>query len=113
MNSGGTPPELVFSHHIAECHRHLSFQDPDKISSILPLIWSETHKWQAIARVMGLTESDVKTKLKNIVIRRNQIVHESDLDLSTGDIQSISQTDVQDIIQFLKALGDAIFSLVT
>ncbi|SEN25035.1 hypothetical protein SAMN05192574_102908 [Mucilaginibacter gossypiicola] len=112
INLGVIPPELVFARHISESHRHLSFQDPDKISSILPLIWAEPHKWQTIALAMGLTEADVKTKLKNIVIRRNQIVHESDLDLSTGDIQPISQTDVRDIVQFIVLLGNTIFSLV-
>jgi RiboL-PSP-HEPN len=112
INSGAQPPTVVFERHIIDSHSHLAFQDPEKIANALSLIWSEIHKWQRIAVAMGTNEADLKTQLKNIVIRRNQIVHESDLDLSTGDIQPILQTDVQDIVNFIELLGETICSLV-
>lgn len=97
---------------IIDNHKHLSFQDPLKISQALSLIWDENHKWYQIANAMGLSENDVKIELKNIVIRRNQIVHEADLDLFTNTIQSINETDVLNSVSFINNLVNSIYSLV-
>ena len=101
VNSSIVSPEIVFEQHIMSAHKHLAFQEPDKISSALSLIWSEEHKWQKIAQKLGMNEKDIKIKLKNIVIRRNQIVHEADMDLLTGNIQVIIDTDIEDSIDFI------------
>ncbi|WP_436486737.1 HEPN domain-containing protein [Chitinophaga sp. ARDCPP14] len=113
-NFGSTflPKEAIFSQFVITAHSYLAFQDPDKVTSALSLIWPETHKWQEVAKCMKMTEDDVKVKLKNIIVRRNQIVHESDIDISTGIVQSISHQDTVDIVKFIKALGHCIYSLV-
>lgn len=105
-------PEVEFSNEIVRQHSFLAFQDPDKISDALSLIWEENHKWKVISSYMStpISEIDLKTKLKNIVIRRNQIVHQGDC-LSTQpplQQQIISKTDTQDVINFIKELVDAI-----
>jgi hypothetical protein len=97
---------------IIENHKHLSFQDPDKISQALSLIWLENYKWQKIAALLGMNESNVKIELRNIVIRRNQIVHEADLDLFTNTIQNIMESDVENSINFVNNLVNTIYSLV-
>lgn len=91
-------------------HKYLAFQEPDKISNALSLIWNENHKWQRIATAMGIPMVDVNVKLKNIVIRRNQIVHESDLDLFTGVETPIVKSDVEDSVNFIEALGHEIYN---
>ena len=106
------PPEVIFENTIANNHKHLSFQEPDKVSAALSLIWIEDYKWQKIATCLGRSESNVKTELKNIVIRRNQIVHEADVDLMTGLVQNIIHTDVQVSVDFIEALGNCIYSLI-
>jgi hypothetical protein len=78
----------------------------------LSLIWHENHKWQKIATEMGMTQNNLKTELKNIVIRRNQIVHEGDFDLFTGDIQPIIHSDAQQSVEFIDNLGNTIYDLV-
>lgn len=106
------PPEAVFERTVTENHRHLSFQDPDKIASALSLIWVENHKWQKISACMGISENDARVELKNIVIRRNQIVHEGDVDLSTGLLYPIEQIDVQESVNFIENLVNCIQSLI-
>lgn len=97
---------------VTENHKHLSFQDPDKISTALSLIWSENHKWQKISNSLGMSESDVKIKLKNIAIRRNQIVHEADVDLFNNSLQNIIESDVEDSTKFIDNLVTSIYNLV-
>lgn len=91
-------PEVDFSNEIIRQHSFLVFQDPDKISDALSLIWDEPHKWKKISSNMTtiISENDLKTKLKNIVIRRNQIVHQCDCLSIQSPLQQqiISKSDV-------------------
>lgn len=113
INNASVPPAaFIFEQTISSSHKHLSFQDPDKVSEALSLIWHENHKWQKIATEMGMTQNNLKTELKNIVIRRNQIVHEGDFDLFTGDIQPIIHSDAQQSVDFIDNLGNTIYDLV-
>ena len=112
INSSVMPPELIFEQQILNNHKHLAFQDPDKISNALSLIWNEPHKWQKISQKIGEPENDAKTKLKNIIIRRNQIVHEADMDLQTGDLQQIDNSDVEMSIVFIEKICLNIYDLI-
>nr|WP_254640084.1 HEPN domain-containing protein [Chitinophaga sp. GbtcB8] len=78
----------------------------------LSLIWDESHKWQNIAAPLGISERDVRTKLKNIVSRRNQIVHESDIDPVTGLKADLSANIVDDVVDFIEKLCHSVASLV-
>lgn len=106
------PPQSIFENIIIDKHKQLSFQEPNKVSEALSFIWNEPHKWQQIAICMGISESDLKTELKNIVIRRNQIVHEGDMNMMTGNLQDIVYSDVVDSVDFIEKLGNCIFSLI-
>ncbi len=78
--SSSFSPELDFEKEVIRQHSFLAFQLPDKIADALSYIWSEKNKWKEISSNMAtpISESDLKIKLTNIVIRRNQIVHEGD-----------------------------------
>lgn len=101
-----------FEQQVVTKHSFLSFQDPKKISEALSNIWDENQKWAKIASEMSLDENYLKTKLKNISIRRNQIVHEGDYSNSLLQRQDIVDTDVADVIDFIEKLGTAIYNLV-
>ncbi|MCT3692603.1 hypothetical protein HZP84_12360 [Elizabethkingia anophelis] len=105
-------PNEILGNIIIDNHKHLSFQDPDKITQALSLIWNETHKWQKVAKSLSIDESSLKVELRNIIIRRNQIVHEADIDLFTGNIQPINSIDVSNSVNFIYKLGIAIYNLV-
>lgn len=111
-----TTPEVEFSNEIVRQHSFLAFQDPDKISDALSLIWEESHKWKVISSHMltPISEADLKTKLKNIVIRRNQIVHQGDCLTTQPPLQQqiISKSDTKDVIKFIKELVNAIKNCV-
>lgn len=106
-------PEYFFEQEIIVKHKHLSFQDPEKIADALSFIWEEKQKWQKIANHLALSEDVVKKTLKNIVSRRNQIVHEADIDLQTDSRNIIEASDVKYSVEFIDKLGLSIFELVS
>jgi len=106
-------PEHYFDQEIIVKHRHLSFQDPDKISDILSLIWDEKQKWQKIALLLNESDDSIKKELKNIVKRRNQIVHEADIDIQTNLRTPISASDTKQVVEFLHKLGESIFNAIS
>ncbi len=80
VNASLPPKEIVFEAEIARKLSFISFQDPQKVTDGLSLIWNEPHKWQKIAASMSMPSDDAKTRLKLITLRRNAIVHECDVD---------------------------------
>jgi hypothetical protein len=110
--AGSGLSSAIFNGIIENKHGHLTFQTPDKIKDALNLIWNEQYKWQRIASVMGQTEDVVKTTLNNIVIRRNQIAHEMDLDLLTSTPQTITYPLAKTMVDFIEVVGNTIYGLL-
>ena len=65
-----------------------------------------------ISASMGLDENYLRTKLKNISIRRNQIVHEGDYSNALLQRQAITHADTSDVVNFVFLLGTTIYNLV-
>lgn len=112
INQNPIMAPVLFEQHVTAKHKSLSFQDPSKIADGLAYIWTEPHKWQAISSQMGKSDAAVRTELKNISIRRNQIVHEGDYIASNLSRQNIEKVDVEEVISFIEQLGAAIYNLV-
>jgi RiboL-PSP-HEPN len=106
-------PEYWFEQEIVLKHKSNSYQDPKKIADGLSLIWAEAYKWQKIAILLGLDEKSITTQLETIVNRRNQIVHEADIDLQTNLKNNITPTDAIGSVDFLSKLGTAIYKCVS
>jgi len=102
-------PEYFFEQEIVVKHKYLAFQEPDKIADALSFIWEEKQKWQKIALLFNASDDEIKKKLKSIVSRRNQIVHEADIDLQTNLRNSIEESDVKEAVEFIFKLGENIF----
>ena len=109
-------PEIEFEKEIRRQHSFMSIQHPEKLSEALSFIWQEEHKWKVISNNMHspISEADLKTKLNNIVIRRDQIVHEGDCFMASLPVQQqpISETDTNDVICFITDLVHAIHVLI-
>ena len=88
--------------------RTMSFQSPEKIKDGLSYIWEEPHKWQLLSQECGLSEEDLTEKVKLYVERRNQIVHEADVDFSSGDRRVLDVVVVKDGIDLFFNLAYAI-----
>lgn len=103
-------PELEFKNEVIRRNSYLAFQDPDKIADALSFIWEEKNKWVVISGNMptAINYDTLKTKLKNIVIRRNQIVHEGDCFSIGVSQQLITLSDTQNVINFITDLVNAI-----
>lgn len=95
---------------IINSNKHISFQDPDKISQGLSLIWNVDHKWQRISTIMGIEEKTLKRRLKNIIIRRNQIVHEADIDIFSNEPQVLTSSDTEEMVNFINVLTETIYN---
>ena len=110
MNSSA--PELEFEKEIIQQLKTNSYQAPEKVADGLSYIWSENHKWRVISSNMrnSISENDLRIKLNNIVLRRNQIAHEGDCIPSVFPYQQevISEIDTQDVVSFISELVDAI-----
>lgn len=93
-------------------HGHLPFQHPDKIADAIRL-FSTCKLWDSVASELNLKVEDVKNQLQLILGRRNQIVHESDLDPnSPGNRWGISSLDSVRAINFIQDVGEAIYVVV-
>jgi RiboL-PSP-HEPN len=102
-------PEYFFEQEIIVKHKYLAFQEPDKIADALSFIWEEKQKWQKIALLFNASDDDIKKNLKIIVSRRNQIVHEADIDLQTSFRNTIEESVVKEAVDFIHKLGENIF----
>ena len=109
-------PEVEFEKEVIRQHSYLAFQHPEKLVDALSFIWAEPHKWEVISKNMipPISAKDLRTKLNNIVIRRDQIVHEGDCLAGVLPFQQqpISETDVNDVISFITELVHAIDAAV-
>ena len=102
----------IFEQAIVKKLKIVSYQDPSKVAEGLSYIWDESQKWQKIASKIGLDDKTAKTTLKLIIDRRNLIVHEADIDLSTNQKYLIDKDDCQQITNFLDRCGEKIVNLV-
>lgn len=103
---------MIFEREIIKKHGYKSFQEPDKVADALSYIWGASDKWNEISKKIGMNKNDCITFLKNIVIRRNQIVHEGDYVDAHSDRQEIYKEDVHGVKGFILNLGQGIFDLV-
>jgi len=112
LSTAVPPPEYWFEQEVIDRHKTLAFQAPEKIADALSLIWDEQHKWQVLSNAMAIPQATIITKLKTIISRRNQIVHEADLDLLTGVRNTIDKADIDDVVSFIERLSEEIFNAV-
>ena len=97
-----------------------AFQHPDKIKDGLAYIWNEEQKWQVVAKDMGITglnDNEKRNKLQEQLIliseRRNQIVHEADIDPVINLRRDIVQSDIDDLISFIEQFVTSVHKIVT
>ena len=103
-----------FDRAIRDKHGHQTFQHPDNIANAVRL-FSPCELWISVASELNLTDQDVKNRLRVIVNRRNQIVHEADLDPSIPGSMNrwqISSSDVTNALDFIQDVCEAIHTVV-
>jgi hypothetical protein len=111
-------PSYYFEQEILLKHKTNAYQDPKKIADGLSLIWSEPYKWQKIAASITneqrevIKEDRVKQTLENIVQRRNQIVHEADINPLNNEKNDIELKDAGYSVAFIQKIGIAIFEKI-
>ena len=94
-------------------HSWLTFQQPDKVADAIRVFCGK-ELWKEVGIQLGIDAKSAKNRLALIVDRRNKIAHEADMDPSSpGSRWPIDEALVQDAIDMLERIGDAIFAVVT
>lgn len=89
---------------VADRHSHLSFQQPEKIADAIRLV-SGIALWNEIGAVLGEDPTTLKTRLKLLIDRRNQIVHEADaMPTPPHERRPIVYEDAADALTFTETL---------
>jgi hypothetical protein len=95
---------------IREEHSWRSFQHPDKVADAIRLV-SGVKLWEEVAKAIGSDASAVKVRLTAIVDRRDQIVHEADLDpTNPGTRWPIDSALAADALDYIDRLVHAIYA---
>jgi hypothetical protein len=68
-----------FGSEIVSNHGYLAFQMCEKVADAVRLI-SDVQLWNEISRKMRVGSPDLKAQINWVISRRNQIVHEADID---------------------------------
>ncbi|MBT3071906.1 hypothetical protein KKP04_13640 [Rhodomicrobium sp. Az07] len=106
------PKEHLFESAIVAKLRYMAFQHPNKISDGLSLIWPESNKWEKVGTKMGVQGHFASTQMKLIAMRRNAIVHESDMDPITNQKTPICSLECKNMTDFIDSCGRVIVDLV-
>jgi len=94
-------------------HGWQTFQHPDKVADAIRCFCGKD-LWREVSSRLATDPTSAKNRLALIVDRRNKIAHESDMDhIWPGSRWPIDELLVQDVIDTLEQIGDAIFHVVT
>lgn len=102
---------------LRETRSHLTYQHPDKIREALALVSDVKGLWDRVATVLSeragdgvvFSGSGVRQQLREIVIRRNKIAHESDEDPANPESKrSIDAASATQTIDWIEQLAAAI-----
>jgi hypothetical protein len=94
---------------IRERNSWRTFQQPQKIAEALSLV-TTAPIWAGVAQGIHLSASDVQTRIRVIVDRRNKIAHEADMDPSfPGARWPITQRMLEDTSGWIENLGTHLF----
>jgi hypothetical protein len=93
---------------IRDVHVIKAFQKADAIADAIRLC-SPVELWVAIGAQLGIPPQDVRIRVNLVVDRRNQIVHEFDIDPTTpGARWPITAAQASDAAAFISRVGEAI-----
>lgn len=88
-----------------------SFQSSRQVENALSKV-GISKIWSKLSDILGQPPEDIKRKLDLLVHRRNQIVHEGDLD-HLHNLQEIRRQDLDQILQYTRDIVNAIIKIYT
>jgi len=112
-NNKARPGNLIKLEIQKVLHRKHTFQSPSNLTNAAKMLGIDDF-WRKVSNEIPGKHgaSDVQDRLREIAVRRNQIVHESDVILKTSakEITSrdIKQTEVQEVLDYICSFIDAV-----
>ncbi len=103
---------IWFKEEIRKKHGHLSFQRSEKIASKIKLI-SDKKLWEETAQILNKDPKDIILQIDLISDRRNQIVHQADIDPTYPNLRwPIDFSLVENSTKFIEDLCESIFEVI-
>lgn len=89
-----------------------AFQRPDRIAEAMRLV-SDVQIWNEVAGSMGMSPQEVRSRLDIIVVRRNGIAHEADVNPTPyGGLLPIDRQITADAVDFIERVGEGIYAAI-
>ena len=106
-----------FSDRIRESHKRVSFQGPESVVRGIRLFHEfgkgEGGLWESVADKMNASTDNTKSHLNLIVKRRNEIVHEADIQTNSEEPWPIKREYVESSFRHVNGIAEAIYEIVT
>lgn len=100
--------EQIFNASVKKILSKDSYQSPKSVEYAMSMI-NLRNVWHKIGEKLGMMSQDVKSKLGLVILRRNKIAHEADInDLVSMDKTLIERGDVENTFDFLDKIVMAI-----
>ncbi len=115
-DSKARPGNLVKKAIQEKLHRDFTFQTPDSVLQAAKMLGIDDFWEKVAAQMQGRpVKQDVIEKLKEITLRRNQIVHEADLvrtNRQQPSLRSLTLDDAKDWVDWMRNFGAAVDDVV-
>lgn len=100
--------KYAFRNCVSDIIRHNSYLSGKGISEVKQMIGINNNIWEASGKELGITADEVKTAFNKAVWRRNAIVHEMDMNKSSGSKNPITKGDVDELIKLVLVIRSCI-----
>ncbi|SFE78742.1 hypothetical protein [Streptomyces mirabilis] len=104
----GEPLAVVFREALESQLDRRTFQNQEDIGSAFQLVLAGTSAgvmWGRVAQDLGKTKEQLKLRHAEVLKRRNQISHSSDVDPSTGKRRLITHEQAADAVKWIEDLA--------
>ncbi len=101
----------ILDEQIKEITSKHSYQAPRAIEKALGMI-NINKIWSRISNILSISADDTQRTLALIINRRNKIAHEADINFITGEKTEITQTAINDCLEFTTLLVEAIDQII-
>ncbi|MFN0048025.1 MAG: HEPN domain-containing protein [Cytophagales bacterium] len=95
---------------VRKLHKTKSFQKPEIIRDNILKIGVE-NIWLRISNDLNIPQVELENTLQLIIERRDAIVHEADIDVSTGFKRSIEQLDTSNNVKLIELICESMYRI--
>lgn len=113
IDTGNSIDQKVYflDQEIRRVHGYKTFQEPDKISSALSLIWIQSI-WVKMEAPVWKKSKEIQNSLSVVIERRNQIAHEWDIDPVYWTKRTIDRISTVEALEAIVKICENLYPIV-